>query len=90
MDRRRQRHTDGLSVLSPVDVPPGHGHECTFFPDGQSVVYAAEWEGRPSGLYTARVDSIGEQPLSAEGEIEDISASGEVALLTDVQRIVTS
>ena len=57
--------------------------------DGQSVVYAAEWEGRPSGLYTARVDSIGEQPLSAEAEIEDISASGEVALLTDVQRIVS-
>jgi Tol biopolymer transport system component len=57
-----------------------------FAPDGQSIVYAAGWEGRPASLFTGRVDGIGERPLSLEGQIEDVSRNGEVALLTNVQR----
>jgi Tol biopolymer transport system component len=57
----------------------------SFAPDGQSMVYAAAWEGRPSTLFTARVDGIGERPLSIDGEVEDVSSTGEVALLTNVQ-----
>ena len=33
-----------------------------------------------------RVDAIGERPLSIDGQVEDISISGEVALLTNLQR----
>jgi eukaryotic-like serine/threonine-protein kinase len=62
-------------------IPSAH-----FAPDGQSIVYAAGWEGRPASLFTGRVDGIGERPLSIEGQIEDVSSSGEVALLTNVQR----
>jgi len=57
-----------------------------FAPDGQSIVYAAEWEGRPASLFTGRVDGIGERPLSIDGQIEDVSSGGEVALLTNLQR----
>jgi dipeptidyl aminopeptidase/acylaminoacyl peptidase len=57
-----------------------------FAPDGQSIVYAAAWEGRPASLFTGRVDGIGERPLSIEGQVEGVSSSGEVALLTNVLR----
>ena len=57
-----------------------------FAPDGQSMVYAAAWEGRPSTLFTARIDGIGERSLSIEGLVEDVSSTGEVALLTDIER----
>ena len=57
-----------------------------FAPDGQSIVYAAGWEGRPSALFTGRVDGIGERALSIDGQVEDVSSTGEVALLTNIRR----
>jgi Tol biopolymer transport system component len=60
-----------------------------FAPDGQSMVYAAAWEGRPSTLFTGRIDGVGERSLSIEGLVEDVSSTGEVALLTDVERTVS-
>jgi Tol biopolymer transport system component len=57
-----------------------------FAPDGQSIMYAAAWEGRPSSLFTGRVDGIGEQPLPIEGQVEDVSSTGEVLLLTKLQQ----
>jgi hypothetical protein len=57
-----------------------------FAPDGQSILYAAGWEGRPASLFTGRVDGIGERPLSIDSQVEDVSGSGEVALLTNLQR----
>jgi Tol biopolymer transport system component len=62
-------------------IPSAH-----FAPDGQTIVYAAAWEGRPVSLFTGRVDGIGERPLSVDGQVEDVSSSGEVALLTNLQR----
>ena len=57
-----------------------------FGPDGQGIVYAADWEGHPTSLFTGRVDAIGERSLSIDGQVEDISINGEVALLTNLQR----
>jgi Tol biopolymer transport system component len=57
-----------------------------FAPDGQSMVYAAAWEGRPFTVFTGRTDGIGERSLSIEGLVEDVSSTGEVALLTNVDR----
>ncbi|MDQ5859292.1 MAG: protein kinase [Acidobacteriota bacterium] len=53
-----------------------------FAPDGQSIVYAAQWEGKPSELFTARVDSPGARSLGlSRAEILSISSSGQMALL---------
>jgi dipeptidyl aminopeptidase/acylaminoacyl peptidase len=53
-----------------------------FAPDGQSVVYAAQWEGKPSELFTARIDSPGARSLGlSRAEIVSISSSGQMALV---------
>jgi serine/threonine protein kinase len=53
-----------------------------FAPDGQTVVYAAQWEGKPSELFTVRLDSPGERSFGlSSAEILSISSSGQMALL---------
>lgn len=53
-----------------------------FAPDGQTVVYAAQWEGRPPELFTARLDSPETRSLGlSRAEILSISSSGQMALL---------
>jgi eukaryotic-like serine/threonine-protein kinase len=53
-----------------------------FAPDGQTVVYAAQWEGKSSELFTARLDSPETRPLGlSRAEILSISSTGEMALL---------
>jgi dipeptidyl aminopeptidase/acylaminoacyl peptidase len=53
-----------------------------FAPDGQTVVYAAQWEGKFPELFTARLDSPETRSLGLpSGEILSISSSGQMALL---------
>ncbi len=53
-----------------------------FAPDAQTIVYSAQWEGRPSELFTARVDSPEARSLGlTRTEILSISSSGQMALL---------
>ena len=53
-----------------------------FAPDGQTVVYAAQREGKPPELFTARVDSPETRSLGlSRAEILSISSSGQMALL---------
>jgi hypothetical protein len=53
-----------------------------FAPDGQTVVYAAQWEGKPPELFTARLDSPETRSLGlSRAEILSISSSGQMAVL---------
>jgi eukaryotic-like serine/threonine-protein kinase len=53
-----------------------------FTPDGQTIVYAAQSEGKPSELFTVRADTPGERSLGlTNAEILSISSSGQMALL---------
>ena len=52
-----------------------------FAPDGQSVIYSAAWDGKPSQLFWARAGSFEARPLGVEADILGISASGEMAVL---------
>src|SRR6476659_1952116 len=53
-----------------------------FAPDGQTVVYAAQSEGKPPELFTARLDSPETRSLGLPAaDILSISTSGEMALL---------
>ncbi len=52
-----------------------------FAPDGQSVIYGAAWDGKPSQLFWARAGSFEARPLGVEADIVGISPSGEMAVL---------
>jgi eukaryotic-like serine/threonine-protein kinase len=53
-----------------------------FAPDGKTVVYAAEWEGRPAELFSVRTDAIESHPLGlAHADLASISSKGDLAIL---------
>ena len=60
-----------------------------FAPDGQSVIYGAAWDGKPSQLFWARAGSFEARPLGVEADILGISPSGEMAVLLN-QRFGTA
>ena len=60
----------------------GHFVNARFAPDGQSVFYAAMWEGRPRELFQARPGSGGELSLGQPGaDLLAVSRTGELAML---------
>jgi hypothetical protein len=57
----------------------GRIQDARFTPDGNGVVYSAQWEDEPSELYTSRFDSPGSRALGApESELLAISQFGEL------------
>jgi Tol biopolymer transport system component len=60
----------------------GHFVNARFAPDGQTVFYAATWEGRPRELFQARPGSGGELSLGQPGaDLLAVSRSGDLAIL---------
>jgi serine/threonine protein kinase/Tol biopolymer transport system component len=56
-----------------------------FTPNGQSVVYGAAWEGKPTELFITSPESPQSRSLDRHGEeLMSISSTGEIALLTKV------
>ena len=56
----------------------GHGR---FAPDGQTIVYAANWDGPPSQVYTTRVDNPESRSLGLPpADVLSVSSSGELAI----------
>jgi len=49
-------------------------------PDGQTVVYGADWGGKGLQLYTTRLDATESRPTGEAADILAISQSGEMAL----------
>ncbi|MGI9070042.1 MAG: protein kinase domain-containing protein [Bryobacteraceae bacterium] len=69
----------------------GRIQEARFTPDGNGVVYSAQWEDEPSELYTARFDSPGSRALGSPGtELFAISPSGELAIKESPQTVSSS
>ena len=63
-------------------------HTARFTPDGNSIVYSAQWEDEPSEVFTARLDTPGSRSLGFPGhELRAISSTGELALVQNVRRI---
>jgi len=66
----------------------GRIHATRFTPDGNGVVYSAQWEDEPSELFTTRLDSPGARALGLSGvELRAISVSGELALAQNTRVI---
>jgi hypothetical protein len=60
----------------------GHFTNARFAPDGQTVFYAAAWEGRPRELFQARPGGGGELSLGqTQSDLLAVSRSGELAIL---------
>src|SRR5262249_4523385 len=54
-----------------------------FAPDGHTVVYGAGWEGQPSRVFSARLESPESSPVGLpDGTILSVSPSSELAILT--------
>jgi Tol biopolymer transport system component len=52
-----------------------------FAPDGQTVVYSAAWDGKPSEVFVRRLESPESRPFGLSGaEVLAISRSGEMAV----------
>ncbi len=52
-----------------------------FAPDGQTIVYSASWDGKPSEIFTTRVGSTESRALGiSPAGILDVSSSGEMAI----------
>src|SRR5207245_4607772 len=52
-----------------------------FAPEGKTIMYIADWEGKPLELFTTRPESPESQELRPAGaDVLAISASGEMAL----------
>ncbi|HEY3122532.1 MAG TPA: protein kinase, partial [Thermoanaerobaculia bacterium] len=52
-----------------------------FAPDGQTVVYSAAWDGKPTEIFTTRTDSSESRPLGIfPAGILSISSTGEMAI----------
>jgi len=52
-----------------------------FAPDGQTVVFSAAWDGRPSEIFTTRLDSPESRSLGiSPAGLQAVSSSGEMAI----------
>lgn len=80
----------GSRARAPAEPPRfqrltfGHGvvNSARIAPEGHMIVYSAAWEGRPTELFTTRIDSRESRPLGIQNAIvASISSTGEMALL---------
>jgi hypothetical protein len=82
---RQTRAPEVPVTYSELTYRQGTIFSARFTPDGQTVVYAAAWDGHPTALFTARPGSPESRPLDLPAaEILSISPAGELALLLDM------
>jgi eukaryotic-like serine/threonine-protein kinase len=68
----------------------GTVYNARFAPDGETIVYAAAWNGKPSEIFSIRADSTESRPLGiVDADLMSISSNGELAVRTS-PRFLTS
>lgn len=68
-------------IFQRVSFGRGMIRSARFAPDGQSIVYGAAWDGKPTQLFWTKAGNIESRPLGIEAEILAISPAGEMAVL---------
>ena len=70
-------------TYKPVTFEEGFIFAARFAPDGRTIVYSADWDRQPRGIYVTSLDSPDYRPLGFPGaDLLGISRSGELAVLT--------
>ena len=68
----------------PVTFEDGFVFTARFAPDGRTIVYSADWDKQPRGVYVTSLDSLEYRPLGFPGaDLLAVSRSGDLALLTE-------
>jgi eukaryotic-like serine/threonine-protein kinase len=75
-----RRGPDPAADYHAVTFRRGTVGRARFAPDGQTIVYGAEWEGRPTELYSTRADSPEARTLIPNADVASISSSGKMAV----------
>ena len=76
-----------LPEIKQLTFEHGLVESARFAPDGQSVVYAAAWEGRDQELFSVRADRPESHPLGlTKANVLGISGNGEMALALGITR----
>ena len=58
-----------------------------FSPDGKAIVYSASWDGRPSEIFTTRVESVESRALGiSDASVLAVSSAGEMAVALGCDR----
>jgi eukaryotic-like serine/threonine-protein kinase len=69
-------------TYKPVTFENGFVFTARFAPDGRTIVYSADWDRQPRGVYVTSLDSPEYRPLGFQGaDLLGISSSGELAIL---------
>jgi Tol biopolymer transport system component len=77
---RRDRETP-RPVAQTLTFRRGFLTGARFAPDGQTIVYSAAWDGKPSEIFTTRVGSFESRPLGIfPAGILAVSSAGEMAI----------
>jgi hypothetical protein len=70
-------------TYKPVTFEQGFIFAARFAPDGQTIVYSADWDGTPRDVFVTSLGSPDFRPLGFHGaDLLGISRSGELAILT--------
>ena len=71
-------------VFRELTFQRGEIYSARFAPDGQTILYAASWEGRPVEIFVSRFDSPEARPFGLKGaDVFAVSSSGEMAVSLD-------
>jgi tRNA A-37 threonylcarbamoyl transferase component Bud32/Tol biopolymer transport system component len=81
----------------PAAAAPAAYHQLTFrrgmvrlsrfAPDGQTILYSAMWEGKPSEVFSTRQGVAAARSLASDAELLSVSSSGELAVLLHSRQI---
>ncbi len=74
-------------TFQPLTFRRGIVSTARFLSDGETIVYSAAWDGRPSELYTSRIGSPEWRSLGLENsQLLAVSSKGEMAVLVDCHK----
>ena len=69
-------------TFKPLTFLRGHVSNARFAPDGQSILYAAAWNGLPMQVFETRPSGPESRPLGPDSaSLASISSTGEIALI---------
>lgn len=71
-----------LPTFKRITFRRGNVLHARFTPDGQNVVYAAAWDGRPGEIFLARADGSGSRALGIAGAtVQAVNAKGDLLVI---------